>query len=127
MNTLEHEDNQPSPEDRRQYPRLPLRAYAQMQYSSKGWEAHLLDISASGIKLGLLSEHLLRKGDALRVHIMLDDFPAFTHSGKKSLHLHGRLAHVRDHILGLEFQPDTPADKNLLDELLTQLSAQESR
>ncbi len=108
-------------DERRRHNRLKLRAYAELQYSSKGWEAHVLDISESGARLAILGEHLLRKGDALRVQIMLEDLQQLA-ATKKSLNLHGRLAHVREHILGFEFQPDTPADKTNLGLLLEYLS-----
>jgi hypothetical protein len=114
-------DHQNSPfeqqDDRRKNSRFPLRAQAQMQYSSKKWEAHVLDISSTGARMAILGEHLLRKGDSLRVQIILDEQESAA-SAKKSVNLHGRLAHVREHILGYEFQPDTPADKTALDELL---------
>lgn len=114
----DRQDTQLQTEDeRRKNSRFTLRAFAQMQYSSKTWEAHVLDISSTGARLAILSEHLLRKGDALRVQIMLEEDAAIS-SDKKNLRLHGRLAHVREHILGYEFQPDTPADKSALEELL---------
>lgn len=109
-----------SDEDKRRHPRFPLRAYADLQYSTKKWEAHVLDLSESGARLAILGEHMLQKGDPLRVHIQLDDINLLT-SPKKQLSLHGRLAHVREHLLGFEFQPDTPVDKTLLYELLTQI------
>lgn len=105
-------------EEKRRHPRFPLRAMAELQYSTKGWEAHILDISESGARLVILSEHLLQKGDSLRVHIHLDDINLVA-SSKKLLNLHGRLIHVRGQHLGFEFQPDTPADRTLLYELLT--------
>lgn len=105
-------------DDKRRHPRFPLRAYADLQYSTKKWEAHVLDLSEAGSRLAILGEHLLQKGDPLRVHIQLDDVHLPT-SSKKQLSLHGRLIHVREHLLGFEFQPDTPADKTLLNELLT--------
>lgn len=107
-----------NPEDKRRHPRFPLRAMAELQYSTKSWEAHVLDISESGARLVILSEHLLQKGDKLRVHIQLDELNLVT-STKKQLNLHGRLIHVREQHLGFEFQPDTPADRTLLYELLT--------
>lgn len=109
-----------SDDDKRRHPRFPLRAYADLQYSTKKWEAHILDLSESGSRLAILGEHLLQKGDPLRVHIQLDDMNLLT-SSKKQLSLHGRLVHVREHILGFEFQPDTPVDKTLLYELLAQI------
>lgn len=104
--------------DKRRHPRFPLRAVAELQYSTKSWEAHVIDISESGARLVILSEHLLQKGDPLRVHIKLDELNLVT-SNKKQLNLHGRLIHVREQHLGFEFQPDTPADRTLLYELLT--------
>lgn len=109
-----------SDEDKRRHPRFPLRAYADLQYSTKKWEAHVLDLSESGARLAILGEHLLQKGDPLRVHIDLEEINLLT-SPKKQLSLHGRLIHVREHLLGFEFQADTPVDKTLLYELLTQI------
>ncbi|HSX83814.1 MAG TPA: PilZ domain-containing protein [Cellvibrio sp.] len=109
-----------SDDDKRRHPRFPLRAYADLQYSTKKWEAHILDLSESGARLAILGEHLLQKGDPLRVHIQLEDINLLT-SSKKQLSLHGRLIHVREHLLGFEFQPDTPVDKTLLYELLSQI------
>jgi hypothetical protein len=110
--------NDSSAEDKRRHPRFPLRAVAELQYSTKSWEAQVTDISESGARMVILSEHLLQKGDSLRVHIQLDDLNLVA-SSKKLLNLHGRLIHVREQHLGYEFQPDTPADRTLLYELLT--------
>ncbi len=107
-----------NPQDKRRHPRFPLRAEAELQYSTKSWEAQVIDISESGARLDILSEHLLQKGDPLRVHIHLEEL-SLVASNKKMLNLHGRLIHVREQHLGFEFQPDTPADKTLLYELLT--------
>nr|WP_324259422.1 PilZ domain-containing protein [Cellvibrio fontiphilus] len=114
---MSNDVNQDSTEDKRRHPRFPLRAYAELQYSTKTWEAHVLDLSENGARLALLDEHLLQKGDALRVHVDVENLNLVA-SNKKRLDLHGRIAHVREHILGFEFQPDTPVDKTLLYELL---------
>lgn len=120
----ENHENQtngpPENDEKRRHPRFPLRAYAQLKYSTKMWEAHVMDLSERGARIALLSEHLLQKGDALRVHINLEGL-SLVASSKKRLDLHGRIAHVREHILGFDFQPDTPADKTLLFELLTHI------
>lgn len=107
-----------SVEDLRRHSRFPLHAYAELQYSTKKWDANVLDLSELGARLEIVGEHLLQKGDALRVHIQLNEISLVT-SQKKLLNLHGRLVHVREHLLGFEFQPDTPVDKTLLYELLT--------
>lgn len=110
--------SEPLPEEKRRHPRFPLRALAELQYSTKSWDAHVLDISESGARLVILNEHLLQRGDPLRIHIHLEDLNLVT-TNKKLLNLHGRLIHVREQHLGFEFQPDTPADRTLLYELLT--------
>lgn len=105
-------------DERRQHPRLPLRAYAQLQYASKRWDAHVLDISATGARLALLSEHLLRAGDRLHVDILLDeDTPQ-----PQQLHLQGQLVHIREHILGYQFSPASAADGERLQQLLAELA-----
>lgn len=104
--------------DQRNHPRFPLHAQAELQYSTKTWEANILDLSEFGARIEIIGEHLLQKGDALRVHIQLDEINLVT-SPRKLLNLHGRLVHVRENLLGFEFQPDTPIDKTLLYELLT--------
>ena len=73
--------------------------------------------------VALLEKHLLQKGDALRVHIDLSNVNLVA-SDKKRLDLHGRIVHVREHVLGFDFQPDTPADKTLLYELLMHIENQ---
>ncbi len=111
-------------EEHRRHHRFPLRAVAELQYSTKSWDTEVLDISESGARLVILSDHLLQKGDPLRVHIHLEELHPVT-SDKATLDLHGRLIHVRDHNLGFEFQPDTPADRTLLFELLTLIENEE--
>jgi len=120
MNEAEQKPDDISDDDKRRHPRFPLRAYADLLYSTKKWEAHVLDLSESGAGLAILGEHLLRKGDPLRIHIQLDELNLLT-SPKKQLSLHGRLIHVREHLLGFDFQPDTPVDQTLLYELLAQI------
>lgn len=117
-----NDENKPmSDEDKRRSPRFTLRTYAGMQYSTKKWETHLLDISATGVRMAILDEHLLCKGDQLRIHIGLDT-ELIGDSAKKELHLNGRIAHIKEHIVGVECQPDTPADKELLAQLLATIA-----
>lgn len=123
LDNTEQDNNEPVGEEKRRYPRFPLRAYAELQYSTKTWEAHVLDLSETGARLALLDEHLLQKGDALRVHIDLDNL-SLVASDKKHLNLHGRIVHVREHVLGFDFQPDTPIDKTVLYELLMHIENQ---
>jgi PilZ domain len=103
--------------DKRRKPRFDLRAHAELQYSNKKCNAEVLDLSETGARLVVLSEHLFQKGDMLRVQIELDGIKLLS-SNKKLLNLHGRLVQVFKEHLHYDFQPDSPTDKALLIELI---------
>lgn len=119
MTTLpfELDQNHTASDEKRRYPRFSLRAYAALQYSTKTWEAEVLDVSETGIRLALTDEHLFRKGDDLRIHIDVQGLNLVT-SDKKRLDIHGTIAHVHEQIIGCDFVVDTPTDKTVLYELL---------
>jgi hypothetical protein len=102
-----------NPADRRNHPRFPMRAYAQLAYSSKQWEVHILDMSMTGARIALLGEHLFRAGDHIKLFIDSEEI-GLHDAEKKNLNMHGQIVHVRDHILGIEQQPTTEKDKELL-------------
>lgn len=99
--------------DRRHQPRFPMRAYAQLAYSTKQWEVHVLDMSMTGARIALLGEHLLRAGDHIKLFIDSNEI-GLHDAAKKDLIMHGKIVHIRDHILGIEHQPATEKDKELL-------------
>lgn len=105
--------------DRRNQPRFPMRAYAQLAYSTKQWEVHILDMSMTGARVALLGEHLLRAGDHIRLFINSEEI-GLQEANKKNLQMHGEIVHIRDHVLGIEHQPATEMDKQLLVLLLAQ-------
>ncbi len=104
-------------EERRQYPRFRLRAYASLSHGNHTWEAHLLDMSMTGARLALLGEHLLRPGDDINLQVPVED-PA--KGSPHTLHLRGRLVHLREHVLGVEYQAVADVDRQLLNLLLSQ-------
>jgi hypothetical protein len=115
-----------SPE-RRENPRQPVRAYAELTYSDKGWDVYLLDMSATGACLALLEEHLLQAGDDVSLTIDLSDvqLPEVSVDDidpnlNKTLHLRGTLVHLREHLLGVEYRPASDLDHALLALLLAQ-------
>ena len=105
-------ENRTSP-DRRNQPRFPIRAHAQLAYSTREWEAKMLDMSMTGARVTLLSEHLLRSGDHIKLLINSEEIGLHDVS-KKRLQLHGQIVYLRDDILGVEYQPVTEMDKQLL-------------
>jgi c-di-GMP-binding flagellar brake protein YcgR len=105
--------------DRRQHPRFPMRAYAQLHYGKQQWEAHLLDMSFSGAKLALLDEHMLRPGDQINLTVSIEAL-ALDNVNHQTIHLRGTLVHLREHLLGVEYQPVSETDKQLLILFLSQ-------
>ncbi len=102
------------PQDQRRNPRLALRGYARLGYSTRDWEAHLLDISVSGARLAVLDEHLLRPGDQVNLTFELDS----QDTGGRRLQLQAEVVHLREHILGVNYAPVTAEDRELLEEYL---------
>lgn len=105
--------------ERRENPRFPVRAYAKLDYSHKLWEVHLLDMSMSGAKVALLEEHLLRRGDAVTLTVDVEEL-RLSDVKHKVMRLRGTLVHLREHLLGVEYQPASETDKQLLTLFLSQ-------
>lgn len=105
--------------DRRQHPRFPVRAYAKLAYGKQEWETHLLDMSFTGAKLALLGEHLLQPGDQINLAVSVASL-ALDNVNHQTIHLRGSLIHLREHLLGVEYQPVSETDKRLLVLFLSQ-------
>lgn len=108
-------------DDRRTHPRFPLRAFAELANSHKEWAAHVLDISYTGARIALLDEYQLCAGDSidLRLEIPEMQVPAGV---LPYLYLKGTLVHQQEHMLGIQYEPASSQDADLLKTLLTQLN-----
>lgn len=73
----------------------------------------MLDMSMTGARVTLLGEHLLRSGDHIKLLINSEEIGLHEVS-KKRLQLHGHIVYLRDDVLGVEYQPVTEMDKQLL-------------
>lgn len=107
-------------QDRRQHPRFPMRAYAKLTRADQAWETHLLDMSLCGAKLAVLDEHSLQPGDKVNLAVDIEalQLESVNH---KIIHLVGSLVHLREHLLGVEYQPASETDKQLLTLFLSQV------
>lgn len=105
--------------ERRQHPRFPVRAYASMYHTDQQWRTHLLDMSVNGARLALMDEHNLKPGDALNLTVDIGDL-ALRDIGQKAIHLRGSLVQLRDELLGIEYQPASETDRQLLTLFLSQ-------
>lgn len=107
--------------ERRNSPRFPLRAYASVKTSDAEWNAHLLDISATGARLAILDEHSLQIGDSLVLLLELEDLNNLQPG--QSLELAGKVVHLREHIVGI-LLTDMQTDQDQLLQLLLSEFAQ---
>jgi hypothetical protein len=107
-----------NPLERRLHPRFPVRTYAQIHHADQRWEAHLLDMSMSGAKLAVLDEHSLVCGDSISLFVTVEPAVMATPSAPQTLQLKGKLIHLCEHLLGVDYEPATAADKDLLVQFL---------
>lgn len=112
--------NSPENQERRNSPRFPLRAYASVKTSDIEWNAHLLDISATGARLAILDEHELQIGDSLLLILELEDLD--NPQPGKSLELTGKIVHLREHIVGILFTDLQTEQDQLLKILLSEFA-----
>ena len=106
--------------DRRDQLRFPVRASAQVAYSTKEWDVEIHDMSMTGARLTLLSEHLLRAGDHIKLSISSKEVGLHL-EGHEQLKLHGNIVYIRNNIAGIEYQPTSEMDKQYLVLLLAQV------
>lgn len=108
-------------DDRRNSPRFPLRAFAALCNSDKEWAAHVLDISYEGARLALLDEYHLCAGDAIQLRLEIPELQV-PQGTMPYLYLNGTLVHQQEHMLGIQYQPATEHDAELLKIILSNLN-----
>jgi hypothetical protein len=108
-------------DDRRICPRYPLRAFAALCNSEKEWAAHVLDISYHGARVALLDEYHLCAGDAIQLRLEVPELrvPPGT---LPYLYLNGTLVHQQEHMLGIQYEPASEQDGELLKQILSSIN-----
>lgn len=107
-------------DDRRNYPRYPLRAFAELGSSHKEWSAHVLDISMDGARLALLDEYDLCAGDPIRLRLEVPEIQV-AEGVMPYIHLEGTLVHQQEHMIGISYQPVSDSDREFLQQLLNHI------
>jgi hypothetical protein len=108
-------------DDRRNSPRFPLRAFAALCNSDKEWAAHVLDISYQGARVALLDEYHLCAGDSIQLRLEIPELQV-PQGTMPYLYLNGTLVHQQEHMLGIQYQPATERDAELLKIILSNLN-----
>ena len=108
-------------DDRRTTPRYPLRAFAALCNSEKECAVHVLDISYHGARVALLDEYHLCAGDSIQLRLEIPEMkvPPGT---LPYLYLNGTLVHQQDHMLGIQYEPASETDSQLLQQILVSLN-----
>jgi hypothetical protein len=108
-------------DDRRTYPRYPLRAFAELGSSDKEWAAHVLDISYNGARIALLDDYHLCAGDSIDLRLEIPEMQV-PEGMLPYLYLKGTLVHQQEHMLGIQYEPASAQDAELLKTLLAHLN-----
>lgn len=108
-------------DDRRTSPRFPLRAFAALCNSDKEWAAHVLDVSLHGARVALLDEYNLRTGDAIQLRLEIPE-QQVAKGAMPYLYLNGTLVHQQEHMLGIQYEPATEEDAEVLKKIIINLN-----
>lgn len=92
--------------ERRQSERLPHRGSGNLITSESNWAAHIINISLQGALIALVDPHDINEDQTVTLQIALDD--------GTSILMHGEVAHVKDHYVGLDCKPNTEEDARRL-------------
>lgn len=118
-----------APQDRREHPRHPVRAFAHMLRAQEHCPVELVDMSFNGARLSsrnldAMSERSIDAGDEINLVVELEDIQApnisevLEYQTRKILRLRGTLIHRNGHIIGVEYRPLSEVDQVLLTLLL---------
>jgi hypothetical protein len=109
----------PDIDDRRAEQRIPFRVFAALGNTDREWAVHVLDISFHGAKLAILDEFKMNSGDKIQLRLELPKSKIFL-AVEPNLHLEGTIAHQKEHILGVRYQPKTEQDAKILNALIAE-------
>lgn len=104
-------DKQSSEEEKRYAPRYRHRCYGTIEKTSQKFDAHLINISSTGILLAVLDNHNLSSLDRVSIVIELEN--------DESMKLIGTIAHTREHYIGVECSAMSNSDRAHLENVLT--------
>lgn len=99
--------------DQRASPRFRCRCYATLDATEETWPAHLINLSSTGALVAVLYDHKFKPDQELTITIEFDN--------EDDLSLTGKVAHVKEHYVGLECSGSAQAKSKRLQEKLEEL------
>ena len=100
----------------RRHPRFRYRCHAKLIATGQGWEAHLINICAQGALVAIIEPHMLNEGNEIELTIgAIED-------GDEIIEMAGKVAHVKDHYVGIDGKAKSENDFAKLQHTIKALS-----
>lgn len=93
-------------DERRQFERHNTRAQGTLITAETNWPVFVINLSYSGALIAILDNHQLEEEESITLHLELE------HAGR--VIAHGRVAHLKEHYVGLEFSGHGDTDREKL-------------
>ena len=106
------EQKQDYPE-RRQTERQEHRGYGTLTNSEASWPVCIINISMHGALIAILDDHPIEEGMVITLQVEL--------ANGSSVIMHGSVAHVKDHYIGLDCTPNDDQEQSALEALLKEM------
>ena len=107
-------ENTPSINERRKSPRHEHRGHCTVTTPRKTQSGYIINLSETGALIALLDEHSLAIEENITLTIELDE--------GKPLTMYGKVAHIKEHLIGLQCEPSNDEDRvnllKIIDELV---------
>lgn len=97
-------------DERRQFERHSTRAQGTLITAESNWPVYVINLSYSGALIAILDKHKLEEEESITLHLELE------HAGR--VIAHGRIAHLKEHYVGLEFSGHGEADRAKLKKVI---------
>ncbi len=105
--------NQQKGHERRTFPRVKYRAYAELATSNERWPAHVIDLSFHGALIAIIQKHHIDNGEEIQLTVE-------TGQGEEPLRMVGHVAHQNAHMLGIECRANGIDQQQRLRQLVRQ-------
>lgn len=114
-----NKQTQASHEERRGLERYPTRAHATLVSDNGTWSAFLLNLSDHGALIAVTEEHEAELNGNITLEIELEN--------DSSLIMHGKVAHIKEHFVGLNCAAHGERDEERLSLLLKKLAEEDGQ
>ena len=99
--------------ERRQSERQDHRGYGTLTNTEGSWPVCIINISMQGALIAILEEHSIEEGMVITLQVEL--------ANGSSVMMHGSVAHVKEHYVGLDCKPNDDQEQSALEALLREM------